>query len=279
LGRSSYIAGHGVKMSAVMELDGQPVSLEQSVALGLYNYGHFTSILVSEQRAKGLDLHLARLQSDCQMLFGTTLDIAAVRQRIRHALAGIEQPVVVRVTVFDPDMGASMPSRPATPRVLITTRSAGNAPPPPLRLRSVRYERELATVKHVGLFGAVHHRRQAKLAGYDDALFVNAAGNVSEGPTWNVAFYDGSQVHFPKAECLPGVTMRLTQRCLTELGIPFSETHIDVTRAQTMRAAFIMNAVVDLRTIWSIDDRELPGDTALMTQLRDAYLAVPDISL
>jgi branched-subunit amino acid aminotransferase/4-amino-4-deoxychorismate lyase len=265
-------------MSAVMELDGQPVSAEQSVALGLCNYGHFTSMLVSEQRVKGLNLHLSRLQSDCQMLFGTMLDIAVVRQRVCHALAQTEQPVVARVTVFDPDMGSDLPNRPATPRVLITTRPAGNAPPPPLRLRSVRYERELAAVKHVGLFGTVHHRRQARLAGYDDALFVNAAGYVSEGPTWNVAFHDGSQVYFPKAKCLPGVTMRLIQRCLTELGIPFSETRMDPTRAQTMRAAFTTNAVVGLRSIRSIDDTELPGDMALMTRLRDAYLAIPGTS-
>lgn len=262
-----------------MELDGQPVSTEQSMALGLYNYGHFTSMLVNEQCVKGLNLHLSRLQSDCQVLFGTMLDIVAIRQRVRHALAQIAQPVVARVTVFDPTIGLHIPSRSATPRILITSRPAGRTAPPPLRLRSVRYQRELAAVKHVGLFGTIRHRRQAKLAGYDDALFVNAAGNVSEGPTWNIAFYDGSQVHLPKAECLPGVTMRLTQRCLTELGIPFTETHIDVTRAQAMRAAFTTNAVIGPHPVRSIDDTELPGDTTLMTHLRDAYMAIPDISL
>jgi branched-subunit amino acid aminotransferase/4-amino-4-deoxychorismate lyase len=266
-------------MSGVMELDGQPVSAEQAGALGLHNYGHFTSMLVSEQRVKGLELHLSRLESDCQVVFGVTLDIAAVRQRVCQALAQIEQPVVARVTVFDPDLGVSIPSGPATPRVLVTSRPVGKAPPPPLRLWSVRYERELAAVKHVGLFGTMHHRRQAQLAGYDDALFVNAAGNISEGPTWNIAFYDGSQVHFPKAECLPGVTMRLTQRCLAELGIRFSETHIDVSRAQAMQAAFATNAVVGPRPVRSIDDTELPGNTVLMTRLRDAYRAAPDTPL
>lgn len=248
------------------------------MALGLYNYGHFTSMLVSEQRVKGLNLHLSRLLSDCRVLFGTTLDIAAVRQRVRHALARIEQPVVARITVFDPEIGLHI-AKSATPRILITSRPAGRTTPPPLRLRSVRYERELAAVKHVGLFGTMHHRREAKLAGYDDALFVNTAGNVSEGSTWNVAFYDGSQVHFPKAECLPGVTMRLTQRCLTELDIPFTETHIDITRAQAMRAAFATNSVIGPHPIRSIDDTELPGDTTLMTYLRDAYSTVPEISL
>jgi hypothetical protein len=39
-------------------------------------------------------------------------------------------------------------------------------------------------VNHVGLFGALHARRLAQLAGADDALFHDAADLVCEGPTW-----------------------------------------------------------------------------------------------
>jgi DNA-binding transcriptional regulator YiaG len=193
------------------QLDGQPIPTEAAVALGLYNYGHFTSMLVSEQRVKGLELHLNRLAHDCQALFATALDVMAVRQHARTALAELAQPAVARVTIFDPGIELGTPSKPAEPRVLATSRPASPTPPPPLRLRSVRYERELATVKHCGLFGTLHHRRQAQLAGYDDALFIDASGHISEGATWNVAFYDGSEVIWPKADCLPGTAMQLVR--------------------------------------------------------------------
>jgi len=49
-------------------------------------------------------------------------------------------------------------------------------------------------VTHVGLFGPLHERRAAQLDGHDDALLVHD-GNVLEGPTWNIGFYDGEHRH------------------------------------------------------------------------------------
>lgn len=67
--------------------------------------------------------------------------------------------------------------------------------------------------EEAGLFGALHHRRAAQLAGFDDALFVGPDGLVSEGGTWNVGFIDANgSVVWPKADVLPGVTMALFQQ-------------------------------------------------------------------
>ena len=263
----------------VMQLDGQPITAEAALALGLYNYGHFTSMLVAEQRVKGLELHLARLAHDCRALFGTVLDVVAVRQYVRTAVADVPQPVVARVTVFDPAIELATPGRSAVPRVLVTARPVSTSPPPPLRLRSAQYERELATVKHVGLLGTLHHRRQAQLAGYDDVLFVDASGHVSEGATWNVAFYDGSEVIWPKAGCLPGTAMELLRNCLRQLDVPFTDAPVDIGRARTAHAAFVTNAVVGVRPVQSIDDVQLPGSPEVVSRLRDAYIAVPGTPL
>lgn len=259
----------------VMQLDGQPIAAHAAVALGLHNYGHFTSMLVSEHRVKGLELHLARLAHDCRVLFDAALDVAAVRQYVRTALAEVVQPVVARVTVFDPGMELGTPGKPTKPRVLVTSRPVSTTPPPPLRLRTVHYERDLATVKHVGLFGALQHRRLAQLAGYDDVLFIDASGHLSEGATWNVAFYDGSTVIWPKADCLPGTAMQLVQDCLRQLGVPFVDSPVDIVRAGAMQAALVTNAVVGVRPIQSIGDVQLPGNPELVSRLRDAYAAIP----
>ncbi|CAM5600180.1 hypothetical protein SGLAM104S_07946 [Streptomyces glaucescens] len=78
---------------------------------------------------------------------------------------------------------------------------------------TVAYERDVPQVKHVGLFGALHARRTAQLAGYGDALFVDRDGRVSEGTTWNVGFVDrDGTVVWPRAEVLPGVTMELLKQ-------------------------------------------------------------------
>jgi branched-subunit amino acid aminotransferase/4-amino-4-deoxychorismate lyase len=258
------------------ELDGVPITADEALALALGNYGHFTSMLVEDGRVKGLDLHLSRLVHDCEAVFGTTPDPGRIRDLVRRATAAAERRVVVRVTMFDPELDLGHAGRAARPRVLVTFRPApGAAEPPPLRVRSVPYVRELAGVKHAGLFGTLGQRRQALLAGYDDALFTDAAGRISEGATWNVCFADGGQVLWPSAEQLPGVTMRLLRRGLAEIGRPSAQAPVDLVRASRMRAAFATNAVTGLRPVRSIDDVEFPGDPELLAELREAYAKIP----
>ena len=69
---------------------------------------------------------------------------------------------------------------------------------------SVRYQRELPALKHVGTFGLFQQRREAMAAGFDDALFLNEEGLVSEGSTWNLALHDGRQLVWPQAAALRG---------------------------------------------------------------------------
>ncbi|MGK5559098.1 aminotransferase class IV, partial [Actinomadura kijaniata] len=191
------------------ELDGEPVGVEQLAALALVNYGHFTTMRVEGGGVRGLGLHLDRLTRDCRALFGVEPDVGRVRRLARRAVAGTDAPVVVRVTLFDPGLDLGRPVGNGEPRVLVTARPAGERPVPGMRVRTVRYSRDMPEVKHVGLFGAVLRRRAAQAEGFDDALFVDAGSSVTEGTTWNVGFFDGRRVVWPDAEALPGVTMRL----------------------------------------------------------------------
>lgn len=261
-------------MVTVMELDGRPVDVDELGALALVNYGHFTSMIVDGTRVRGLDLHVVRLVHDCRAIFGVDLDPDRVRALARKVAESAQTPAVMRITVFDPDLGLGHPGSDAHPRVLISLREAGAVPPPPVRLRSVQYTRDLPLVKHVGLLGTIYHRRQAQLDGYDDVLFLRADGTISEGATWNIAFVQDGRVTWPAAECLPGVTQCLLDDAMKRLGIEIRTEPVRLTDLSDSSAAFIANAAVGLRPVHSIDGTDLATADALVTALRDEYEAI-----
>lgn len=255
------------------------VSADDLLPLALTNFAHFTSMRVgSDQSIRGLTLHLERLVRDCKIVYGADLDIGRVRRQIRAALVGRPGPCVVRVTIYDPAIDMGRPVDAGDPKALITVRAAGHLPPPPLRVQSVRYERDLPQVKHCGLFGTLHARREAQLAGADDALFIGPDDLVSEGGTWNVGFIDGNgTVVWPDAPVLPGVTMALLQQHAGD--VRHRTTAVTLDQAKSMAAAFATNTSIGVRALSAIDDAILPSEHPVLAALRDTYLSIPGEAL
>ncbi|ARF73982.1 aminotransferase class IV family protein [Streptomyces sp. NPDC012600] len=250
------------------ELNGEPVEPAQLQNLSLTNYGHFTSMRVDDGRVRGLSLHMERLQRDCRTLFGTHIDPQRVRELARRA-APSTGSTTVRVTVFDPSLDLGHPDKADDPHILVTSRPAGALPLPPLKVQSTTYVRDVPSVKSVGLFATLHHRRQAQLNGFDDALFVDEEHVISEGGTWNVGFFDGSQVIWPNADCLVGVTMELLK------GAHGHETRsVRLDDLTNMRAAFATNAAIGVRAVSAIDGIKLPESHAIIDTLRKEYTEI-----
>ncbi|NKQ54983.1 aminotransferase class IV family protein [Amycolatopsis sp. K13G38] len=255
-----------------MELNGVPPTIEQIKALALTNYGHFTSMLVESGKVRGLSLHLQRLTRDCRYLFNTELDAQRVRDYVRHALAGDDQRTVVRVTIYDPALDLGTIGNDANPRVLVTTRAAGEGLPAPWRLQAVSYQREIPAVKHISLFGALQRRRAAQRDGFDDVLFLNPDGTISEIATSNIGFVRDDEIVWPRAEYLAGVTMTLINQ---ELDEPVTSKPLTLSDLAGVDAAFGTNAATGVRPIASIDDREWPTDHPAVQRLRELYADIP----
>ncbi|WUH92666.1 aminotransferase class IV family protein [Streptomyces sp. NBC_00433] len=250
------------------ELDGRPVTVYELQALALTNYGSFTSLRVDDGRVRGLALHLERLTRDSRILFGVDLDLEHIRSLVRRVAPRVGA-ATIRVTVFDPETDLGHPSRADNPRILVTQRSAGVLPLPPLSVQSRVYRREVPHVKSVGLFASLHQRRTAQLHGFDDALFVDEDGVISEGVTWNIGFYDG-RIIWPTAAALPGITMLLLQDAYQHIDIP-----VTLSGLSTMQAAFATNAAIGVRAIARIDNTELAADHPILDILRTEYLDIP----
>ncbi|WP_217546697.1 aminotransferase class IV [Streptomyces sp. GbtcB6] len=256
-----------------VEINGRRADVGDLHRVATQNYGHFTSMQVRDGAVRGLELHLGRLEGASRELFGVPggdRDRDRLREFIRHAVRG-ERAASVRVTVVP---GAQEPSAPDV--MVSVTAPVADTPGPALRVRTVVYERELPHLKHLATMGLTYHRRRAREAGFDDALFVGRDGYVREGSIWNVAFWDGEQVVWPEAPVLPGITMQLLQGGAAKAGVPWSTRRLTTDDLPSLRAAAAAYSHCPAQPLAGIDDVPFPGDGAALTDaLRAAWAEVP----
>lgn len=257
------------------QINGAPATIEELRVVATLNYGHFTSMQVRDGCAQGFDLHLSRLQRSTMELFGCALDVDATRGYLRHAINAAPAALSVRVNVFSRAFRRNRPVEPAPPDVLVTTQVAPVRPITPLRLKSVQYEREAPHIKHVGTFGLFHQRRLAQSAGFDDAVFVDASGAISEGTVWNIGFFDGDRIVWPDAPALDGISMQLLKASLHQRGVASVVRRIERADLGAYRSAFFTNTSCVACPIAGIDATAFAPDPALLALLQERLRAVP----
>jgi branched-subunit amino acid aminotransferase/4-amino-4-deoxychorismate lyase len=248
-----------------VELNGRAAGPDELYRIAAANYGHFTSMQVRGGRVRGMALHLARLDDGNETFFGGRGDVEdelLLRGRIRHALGAVRD-ASVRVSCVDAGV------------LVAVSDPADDEPGPPLRVRTQVYERPWPEQKHVATMGLWHARRTAAAAGFDDALFVGPDGLVREGSVWNVAFWDGSQVVFPQAPVLRGVTMVLLQVAMTMTGVPWTLRPVRRAELPDLLAAAAVNSRCPAQPVASIDDVTFGEQDALVAALRTAWDTVP----
>lgn len=251
----------------VILCNGRRADAADLVALAMRNHGHFTTMQVRGGGVRGLDLHLARLRDATRELFDAALDDARVLGGLRQALeiAGTGD-CTARVSVcareFERVAQAGQPLVAEDLDVVVAFAPPAEPAPQPMRAASVVHERALPQVKHVGTFAQFHFARQARGRGYDDVLFTDADGRISEGSVWNVGFRDGDAIVWPDAPALRGTCERMLQAGLAELGMAQRVRELRLADLAGFRAAFACNSR-GVRPIGAIDGTAFPGDPSL----------------
>lgn len=251
--------------------NGRPAGVPD-LAAALTNYGHFTSLQVRAGAVQGLDLHLARLQQGSLELFGSALDLAQVRDWMAEALRATgRDDASLRVTVFSRQFDFRNPLREVALDVLVAVGSPVAIGPQPRGVRTARFRRDTPQIKHVGTFPLFQQRRAAMRDGFDDVLFVDTDGCISEGSTWNIVFHDGSQLVWPQAPALRGTAEALLRQ---GWGGPQRECPVMLDGLDRFGAAIACNAS-GLWPLASIDGQALAGSQALYEQARRVLDSVP----
>lgn len=254
-------------------IDGAPAALEDLIHPALVTYGAYTSLVVRDGGVRGLDLHLARLETAAVELFGKAVGSETLRAFMRAAL-GDRATAFLRVSLFSPQIGHRHPSFVGKPRVMVGVFDV----PAPLDggrlVLPIQHRRETPHLKHASTMGLIRARREADDAGFDDALLVDG-DLVLEGSIWNLGLVRGSEVTWPEGPRLAGVTERLIDAGLAGQGLTSRRAEVRLDDLVTYDHAFLCNAATPAASITRIGDRAFPADDALIARLAAAWAAAP----
>ncbi|WP_332655539.1 aminotransferase class IV [Brevundimonas sp.] len=234
-------------------IDGVPAAPGDLAHVALVNYGAYTSFRVEGGGVRGLDLHLQRLEASALELFGEAVGEARLRELMGAAVGG-RGDCWLRVSLFAPEISPRTPGWIGRPKVMTAVFPSPAPLAESVRLQTRPYAREAAHLKHVATFGLIRARREAQAAGFDDALFVDAAGRVSEGSLWNIGFLRGGQVVWPQAPMLAGAAQALVQRGLEAAGLTGVTEPVVAADLPRFDGAFICNSATPACAVDSIDD-------------------------
>lgn len=264
----------------------------------LFGYGLFETVRVHRGRALCLPRHLARLRRSAPVL-GLALPWSAeeigalVSEAVaRHSNAGGSSPGLmegaVRLTVTA-GPGPVAASGGGPPGLVISVRE-GEPYPPALYERGFRavwasgrrnHRSPLCRVKSLNFLDNLLARREAEERGADEALLLNADGDLAEGAVTNVFFVRGDRLCTPDlgSGALPGVARGVLLDLIgVERGLGLSAEQGRYSPADLLAAdeAFLTNALLGVMPLVAVDGRPVgtgrPGPVTLC--LRQAYEAL-----
>lgn len=262
------------------QIDGKSATVADLTPLAFAGFAHFTAMQVRNGRVRGLDLHLERLRRASLALFDADIPDDRVRSNLRSAIAAAGgEALSLTATVFTRSGEFTSASEESDLSLLIRTSPASSGPEGPLKLAAVQHERVLPGFKHTGETAKTYYLRDARKRGFDDAIFLDRQGRLSEATIWNVAYWDGSAVVWPVADMLTGVTMGILKRQLTELGVPQRELAVTPEIVGGFAGAVVMNSWTPGISINSIADTTIPAAPLFVQLLRTAYLREPEVEI
>jgi branched-chain amino acid aminotransferase len=131
------------------------------------------------------------------------------------------------------------------------------------------------TVKNYNWLDLVQSLFDAYDRGADTSCVVDAQGNVTEGPGFNVFVVEGGVARTPSRGVLEGVSRRTAIELCEQLGIPVRVEPVPVRALDACDEVFLTSTGGGILPIARIDGRSLPRFPGpVTTRLQEAYWAL-----
>jgi branched-subunit amino acid aminotransferase/4-amino-4-deoxychorismate lyase len=248
----------------------------------LYGYGLFETMRAYSGHVFRLEAHLARLRRAAAFL-GLGVDHLPDLSRAVHDTLAANHLSNARIRLtLSAGPGEPVPDMTACrePTLLITARDYVPHADAVYRqgfraaLSTIRRNTRspLSGMKSLSYLDNLLARREARLAGADEAIMLNEQGLVAEGSTSNVFLVSGNALRTPGEDSgiLPGVTRGLVLELARSAALGTAEGKIAPGELVSADEAFCTNSLIEIMPITTCDGRAVgrgvPGEiTARLT--------------
>ena len=243
----------------------------------LYADGVFEVLRTYGKQPHALEDHLARMNLAAASL-GISMGAPNARwiAEVRQLLAASPWPeCIVRLTVT---RGLSVPPRVTPDLTSPPTRVVMIYPLPSLpdldrRAVSVitlrGASRSAASTGHKTLeyLTSIWALREAARSGVDDAILLDAAGQVIEAATANVFVVSGDEIlTTPEGVALPGVTAQFVIESTRAEGIRVTRRALTMADLWTADEVFLTSSVREITPVHRVDEHEVPAAPGDLTR-------------
>ncbi len=128
-------------------------------------------------------------------------------------------------------------------------------------------------IKSFNYLNNILAREEARRAGCDEAIMLNARGHVAEGASDNLFVVQGGALLTPPVSdgSLDGITRRVVMELAAEQGIPCSERSLTVTDLYAAEECFLTGTAIEMAAAAEIDGRPLQAPGPVFTRLEAAF--------
>lgn len=110
--------------------------------------------------------------------------------------------------------------------------------------------------------------------GYDDALFLNSKGNITETTVANIFFINKNKIYTPSLDSgiLPGIIRKKIFQIAKQKNISLKEGHFSKSEIMNAEAVFLTNSLMGVMPVKSINKKKFKLDNEIYMQVGSLYM-------
>ena len=266
-----------MSMRGLILLDGKPIRKDFPLRSLFYGEGLFETFRWKGQSPVFLAKHIERMKNGAEVLGIPFPGVGDVKRAIEKAVSDSQIPdAYVKICLLSQG-GSVFYESPSGASILVIVKEY-QSPNELIKAHISSFKRSstspILRVKSLNYLENILARREARGLGFDESIFLNERGEVTEGSATNIFWLKDRTLFTPSLECglLSGVIRGVVIDIAIEIGIKIEEGHFDLDNLASSQGAFFTNSLASAVPISRIGEFELPSDSQDFRIIRSVLL-------